>query len=179
MNFGNIERKDLRFRFCGSGGMGIILIGYIFGKAAIYDDKNALQTQSYGATQRGSKVRSDIIISEDQILNPIIDKADVLIALSQNAFDYYLPNTTEDYLLLINSNLIDYANEKSTIKIPASNIAHELKNLKVLNTIMLGALIKKTQIISKKSIIKAITDSISKTYRDINIQAFNRGYNFL
>ncbi|MBD3230177.1 MAG: 2-oxoacid:ferredoxin oxidoreductase subunit gamma [Candidatus Lokiarchaeota archaeon] len=178
MNFGNGKKEKISIRFCGTGGMGVILVGFILGKAAIYEDKNAIQMQSYGASQRGSKVRSDVIISENEILYPIIDKADVLIAFSKRAFDYYLPKTTKNALVLINSDLIDYQNE-SIIKIPASKIARELNNPKVLNIVMLGAFIKKTEILTTKSIIKSINNTIPKSYQEVNKLAFNRGINLV
>ena len=180
MNSGKNEINEKSIRFCGLGGMGVILVSVILGKAAIYDNKNAIQTQSYGAEQRGTKVRSDVIISDSEMISyPVIDKADILVAISQEAFDFYYPNTKENGFIFINSDLIQFKGDRKNIfKIPASEFAKELKNEKVANMIMLGALIKVTKIVSKEAIIKSISDTVSERYKELNIKAIKKGYDF-
>ncbi len=181
MHSGKNEESETSIRFCGLGGMGVILVSVILGKAAIYDKKNAIQTQSYGAEQRGTKVRSDVIISKsDMISYPVIDKADILVAISQEAFDFYYPNTKKDGFIFINSDLIQFDDDrKNVFKIPASKIAKELENEKVANMIMLGALIKVTNIVSKDAIIRSISDTVSEKYKDLNIKAIEKGFNII
>jgi len=181
MNFGLVERKQVKIRICGISGMGVILTSIILGKAAIYDNKNAIQTQSYGAEQRGAKVRGDVIISDaETIIYPEIDQADILIAFSQEAFDFYSPFTKEDSQLFLNSDLITSPPEKETVyTIPAIKFASELHNDKVVNMILLGALIRKTKIISKDSIIKSISETVPESYKEINLQAFEIGYEYI
>lgn len=182
MNSGKVNLKnDISIRFCGIGGMGVILVSVILGKAAIYDNKNATQTQSYGAEQRGSKVKSDVIISEkDRIDYPVIEKADVLVALSQNAFDSYISETKKDVIILINSDLVQVKNRiiNNLYKIPATKIATELNNKRVINFVMLGYLIKILKIVSIKSIQKSIYETFSKQISDQNYQAFQKGFNY-
>jgi len=180
LSFGKKEQNEVSIRFCGLGGMGVILVSVILGKAAIFDGKNAIQTQSYGAEQRGTKVKSDVIISDsDMIAYPVIDEADILVAFSQEAFDFYYPNTAKDSKIFLNSDLIKFSKRKKEVyKIPAIKLARELKNEKVINIIMLGALIKNTEIVSKESIIKSIEDTIPEKLRDLNIKAIEKGYLF-
>lgn len=170
----------VNFRFCGIGGMGVILSSIILGKSAIYDNKNATQTQSYGAEQRGTKVKSDVIISKEEIITyPVVDTADVLIALSQEAFDYYYKTTGKDSLILVNSDLVSIKQKiENLYQIPATKLANELENPRVANIILLGALIKLTDKVSKESIMKAISDTVKKSFREINFKAFEIGYNF-
>jgi 2-oxoglutarate ferredoxin oxidoreductase subunit gamma len=181
MNFRRTARKEIKVRICGIGGMGVILTSIILGKAAIYDNKNAIQTQSYGAQQRGAKVRGDVIITDEgTIISPEIDQVDVLVAFSQEAFEFYLPSTKNNSQLFLNSDLITFSQEKMTIyNIPAITLASELHNEKVVNMIMLGALIKKTEIVSTDSILKSISDSVSKSYNTLNINAFQMGYDYI
>ncbi|MHA1797986.1 MAG: 2-oxoacid:acceptor oxidoreductase family protein, partial [Candidatus Helarchaeota archaeon] len=76
----------LEIRFSGFGGQGVILASVILGKAAILEGKNAVQTQAYGPEKRGSLLRSDIIITENEEINyATIEKADVLVAMSEKA----------------------------------------------------------------------------------------------
>ena len=180
MSFGRKKNHNIGIRICGVGGMGVILSSVVLGKAAIYDNKIAVQTQSYGAEQRGTKVKSDVIISEKDPINyPIIDRADILISFTQEAFNFYLPHTNPESLIFINSDNI-HINEKETniYEVPARELSKELKNEKVLNLIMLGALIKITNIVSLESMKKAITDTVSKAFLAINIKAFQKGYEY-
>jgi len=48
----------------GFGGQGVILAGLLLGKAAINDNKYAVQTQSYGPESRGGAARSEVVISD-------------------------------------------------------------------------------------------------------------------
>ena len=178
MSFGKKKKKETKIRFCGLGGMGVILTSIILGKAAIYDNKNAIQTQSYGPEQRGSKVKSDVIISEDELISyPTDGKVDILVGFSQDAFNYYSDKVKENGLILINVDLIKIKTDSDKIyKIPASSIAKELNNEKILNMIMLGSLCKLTNLVSKESIHKSITDSVHSPFIKVNIRAFNKGF---
>lgn len=180
MSFGKEENHKTGIRICGVGGMGVILSSVVLGKAAIYDNKIAVQTQSYGAAQRGTKVRSDVIISESGVINyPIIDKADILIAFTQEAFNFFIPNIKLDSKIFINSNNVKCEKITNNLyEIPARDLARELKNDRVLNLIILGALLKITNIVTMKSMIKSITDTVSEPFIEINIQALQKGYEY-
>ena len=162
-------------------GIRVILASIILGKAAIYDKKNAIQTQSYGAEQRGSKVRSDVIISEKESINyPIVDNPDILIALSQDAFNKFFPDVKEDGIIIINSDLVQIDEDINKLhQLPATTMAINLNFKKVANIIMLGALIKATGIVSKESIFKSISDTVPEKYVELNIQAFQQGFDYL
>jgi 2-oxoglutarate ferredoxin oxidoreductase subunit gamma len=183
MNSGKKEKEqtaDISIRFCGLGGMGIILSSIILGKAAIYDNKNAIQTQSYGAEQRGSKVKSDVIISKKRFINyPVIDKADILVALSQDAFEKFLSSTKKDGILLINSDLIKLnVMDRKVYSIPAMTLARELDFKKVANIIILGALVRISGVVSKESVIKSISETVREKHIAINIDAFRIGFDY-
>ena len=180
MSSGKEENHKTGIRICGVGGMGVILSSVVLGKAAIYDNKIAIQTQSYGAEQRGTKVRSDVIISESGVINyPIIEKADILIAFTQEAFNFFIHDTKPESKIFINSNNVKYEGKTNNLyEIPARNLAKELKNERVLNLIILGALIKITNIVTKESMIKSIADTVSKPFIEINLQALQKGYDY-
>jgi len=179
MSFGKNDQKEISIRFSGAGGMGVILASIILGRAAIDDGKNSIQTQSYGAEQRGTKVKSDILISEYNEPNfPLFDTVDILMAFSQDAFNHFYPKTRKNTIILINTDLVEFKQENNNLfRIPASSIAEELNNPKIMNIIMLGSLLKITNIVSKESLIKAIKTSVPKKYENVNIEGFNKGYN--
>ncbi|MFX1277817.1 MAG: 2-oxoacid:acceptor oxidoreductase family protein [Promethearchaeota archaeon] len=181
MNSGRKEQGEVNIRFCGIGGMGVILSCIILGKAALYDNKNAIQTQSYGPEQRGTRVKSDIIIAEGELTSyPTESEVDILVAYSDDAYNFYSNQVKSSGLRFINSDLIKLENiTDMTFPIPANSIAQEFKNLKLVNIIMLGALIKKTKLVSLNAIKKSISESIPLRFIEINLKALNAGYEFL
>ena len=77
-------------RLAGEGGQGMILAGIILAEAAaIYDDKMAVQTQSYGPEARGGASKSEVVIADGEIDHPEVLSADVVVTLSQEAYDKY------------------------------------------------------------------------------------------
>ena len=89
-------------RICGFGGQGVILSGFIFGKAAsVFMDYNAVQSQSYGPEARGGAARSEVIISDEKIGYPRPTSVDFFIAMSQEAFDTYRDDIRDDTIIVI------------------------------------------------------------------------------
>jgi 2-oxoglutarate ferredoxin oxidoreductase subunit gamma len=93
-------RKE--FRLSGSGGQGLILAGKILAEAAaIYDGKNATQSQSYGPEARGGSSRSEIIVSDEEIDYPKAVNIDLLLAFTQEACDKYKKDVKDDGIVLV------------------------------------------------------------------------------
>ncbi len=165
-------------RISGLGGQGVVLAGQILGRAAVYDGKNVVQTQSYGAEARGSAAKSEVIISEGKIGFPAVRKCDILIAMNQNALDRHFKDLKEDGVLIIDStDLNKIPRTKAKIfKFPATEIAEKTFGAKIYaNMFMLGALTKITNIVSEKAIERAIEDTIGKKATDTNRQAYKKG----
>ncbi len=80
----------MEIRLAGEGGQGMILAGIILAEAAaVYDNKNAVQTQSYGPEARGGASKAEVVIAQGDIDHPEVIIADVLVAMSQEACDKY------------------------------------------------------------------------------------------
>ena len=180
---GEIMRKEVRLS--GFGGQGIILAGVILGRgASLYDNKNAVQTQSYGPEARGGASKSEVVISEEEISFPKVIKPDILVCMSQPAFDKYGMDVKENGCVIVDKDLVsipeDYENNFNVYQVPFTEIAHKDVGLKIVaNIVMLGALTKITNIISKDAIEKAILDSVPKGTEKKNILAFEKGYDYM
>lgn len=169
----------MNIRFSGFGGQGIVLSGYIYGVAAVYDGKKALQTQSYGSESRGGGCRSDVIISEDEIFELAPPRLDVLVALSQAAYEAYLPALKEDGTLILEDDLVDTGDgsDHRTFRIKATDIAHKTFGRKIMaNMVMLGFICAIIEVVSRESLERAILGSVSKGTETKNQQAFEEGY---
>ena len=69
-----------RLVFSGSGGQGVITAAIILAEAAVlHEGLNAVQAQSYGPEARGGATRSDIIISDSEILFPKVTQPNILV----------------------------------------------------------------------------------------------------
>lgn len=171
-------RERIEIRICGLGGQGVVLAGQILGKAAVYDGKNVVQTQSYGAEARGSAAKSEVIISNSQIGFPMVRKCDILVAMSQTAVDKYIKDLKENGFLLIDESLVEKIPKitAKVFKVPSTKKAENIFKTKLYaNIIMLGALTKITGIVSEKSLERAISESVPENAREQNLKAFKEG----
>jgi 2-oxoglutarate ferredoxin oxidoreductase subunit gamma len=169
----------MNIRFSGFGGQGIVLSGYIYGVAAVLDGKQALQTQSYGSESRGGGCRSDVIISDADIHELAPPRLDVLIALSQAAYDAYRPALKEGGTLILEDDLVQPGDgaPARTFRIKATDIAHKKFGRKIMaNMVMLGFICPILQVVSKDSLEQAILGNVPKGTEEMNQQAFEEGY---
>lgn len=167
-------------RVSGFGGQGVIKSGYIIGKAAsIYDTFHATMTQSFGPEARGSACSSQIIIDEEPILYPYLKKADVLISMSQEAYDIYSRTLKEDGLLLIDEDLVKPGKVSEGVRtyaIPSTRFAEELGNRIVLNIVMLGFFASISKMLNFEALQNAVKTSVPSRTISLNMSALDRGF---
>ena len=172
----------LEIRVAGFGGRGIIRAGLMLATAAsIYENKNAVQTQSYGPESRGGACKSEIVISDEEIDFPKVIEPDILIVMSQEAYDTHVDTTKKGGTLLLDSDLVP--REKLTpnirvFKVPATKIAEKLGKTLVANVVMLGALTSITNLVSVKSMKKSILGTIPKGTEKLNLEAYKKGNDY-
>ena len=164
----------------GFGGQGIILTGYIVGKAAsIFDSKHATMTQAFGPEARGSACSSQLIVSDDIIRYPYVKIPQVMVIMSQEAFNKFSPQIDPHGMLLIEEELVDPSGLPETVelhKIPATRIAEELGRKIVLNIVMVGFFTAMTGLVSREAMRQAVETSVPKGTEELNLKAFDRGY---
>lgn len=174
--------KTTEVRLTGFGGQGIILAGYITGKAAsLYADLHATLTQNYGPESRGGACSIQLIISSSPIFYPVLTRTDILVAMSQEGYIKYTPELKPNGILLIEENLVKTTKSKSDIKtvsVPATQLAEKLGKKIVANLVMLGFLIGQTKVLSKEAVEKAIKTSVPKGTEALNLKAFRIGYEY-
>jgi 2-oxoglutarate ferredoxin oxidoreductase subunit gamma len=163
----------------GVGGQGVVLSGILLGTAAtLFEGKKAVQTQSYSSELRGGSARAEVIISEEAVTDPQVRKPDILIVLAEDALSKYIKKIKPKGLLVIDSDLVKGAKpgDHEILSIPATSIADkEMGNIVVANLIILGAIIRKTGLLSVESMEKAIEVSVPKKAITLNLNAFRRG----
>lgn len=166
-------------RLSGAGGQGLILIGKILAEAAaIYDGKNATQSQSYGPEARGGASRSEVILSDGDIDYPKATNIDLLVAMTQEAADKYASDVKDDGIIIVDSGFVKNL-PKGNFKVhkyPITKTAEDTIGKKlVANIVALGIIEQLSKIISEKAMLNAIRARVPKGTEEINIKAFNQG----
>ena len=173
--------KTTQVKICGFGGQGIVLAGYILGKAAtIYDKKHATMTQSYGPESRGGACSAQLIISDTEIDFPEVLVPDIMVIMSKEAYEKYVADLRAGGILIYDTDLVENNNalpaSTKVHSIPATRLAEELGKKIVSNIIMLGYFTAITKIVGAKSMEEAIRTSIPKGTEELNLRAFQKGY---
>jgi 2-oxoglutarate ferredoxin oxidoreductase subunit gamma len=171
-----INRKEIRL--AGEGGQGMILAGIILAEAAaIYDNKNATQTQSYGPEARGGASKAEVVIDQGEIDHPEVILADVLVAMSQEACDKYAGNLKKDGILIVDQERVGRVPSNRAIKIPITRLAQESSGKSITaNVVALGVLVGLTGVVSRQAITQAVAARAPKGTKDMNQAALSAGF---
>lgn len=168
----------MRIRFAGFGGQGIILCGLAFGKAAMLDGKRSIQTQSYGSSSRGGLTRSDVCIQEAEIHDLLYDELDVLVTLSQQAYDFYARDLLPEGSLFYETDLVRLADgeAREARGIPATDIAFKGFGRKIMaNMVMMGLVNARVGAVSHASLVRTVRESVPRGTEDTNVAALEEG----
>lgn len=166
-------------RISGFGGQGVVLAGYILGKAiSLYEGKEAVMTQSYGPEARGGASSANVVMSERSIAYPFVQNADILVALSQEAYTRFRPQAKTEAQVLIDQDLVKPHPDDRVHAIPATYLAEELGRRIVANMIMMGFFTGVTTIVSRESMEQSIKNSVKPKTVDMNLEAFQRGFEY-
>lgn len=168
------------FRLSGSGGQGLILAGKILAEAAaIYDGKNATQSQSYGPEARGGSSRSEVIVSDEEIDYPKAVNIDLLLCFTQEACDKYSGDISKNGILLADSKYVVNIpkGDFRVFSLPITEIAEkEAGKTLVANLVALGMITALTNVVTKEAVESAILSRVPKGTEELNIKAFNIGF---
>lgn len=172
--------EKIEVRLAGFGGQGIILSGHILGKAAsLFEQKNAVFTQSYGPEARGGSCSADVVVSDAPIYYPKVGLPDVLVVMSQGAWGTYGGFIRPGGILILDEDLVALDNEPGGVtvfRVPSTRIAEEMGRRIIANIVMLGAVAALGGITGYDSLRKSVLDSIPPGTEDLNMAAFDRGY---
>ncbi len=168
-------------RFAGTGGQGMISVAIILGEAiSLYDWKYAAQTQSYGPESRGTAARADVVVSETTIDYPKVSLPDILVIMSQGAWEKYGERIKPNGYLFIDSTVSfqkDHLQNKNitVFQLPCIEKGETLsKRPLVSNIVMLGVVVTKTNIVSEIAVKRSLQERWPQ-HSKLNLQAFNEG----
>ncbi len=153
------------FIFAGFGGQGMLLIGKFLALACMNDGKHVSWLPSYGPEMRGGTANCSVIVSDEEVASPMVDKADVIIAMNEPSLDKFEEKVRPGGILVINSSIIDRKSVRDDIDVVYCNALHlaeEVGNPKGANVAILGAMLKKCPVVSTELMVDAIREELGE-----------------
>ncbi len=169
-------------RIAGFGGQGVILSAIVIGKAAsVFEDGFATMTQSFGPEARGGACSAQVILSDQPVLYPYVARPDILVVMSQEAYTKFAPELKDNGILIIEEDLVRVSLVKGHVRVysvPATRLAEELGKRMVLNIVMVGFFAAVTGLVDAAALRKAVGDSVPEHFAELNLKAFDKGFNY-
>ena len=167
--------------FAGFGGQGVLSMGLNVAQAAMMEGKNVTYLPAYGVEVRGGTANCTVAISDEEIASPVASAPEFLVAMNQPSVFRFQNQVESGGVLLINSTLIEVEISRGdieVIRVPAGDIAEKLESPKSANMVMLGAFIKKSNIVSISAIIEELKNTLKGKEKliAINEKALMAGY---
>jgi len=172
--------------FAGFGGQGVILAGKIVCIAAMMEGKYVSHIPSYGAEMRGGTANCSVVISEEEVASPVVERPDICIVLNAPSMVKFEPRLKKGGLLIYNSSLIKDKPKRDdieTLAINANEISEKHGSSRGVNMAALGFLVKKVSgLVKLDSLTKALDEAVSERNRKhnpVNIAIMTEAYNLL
>jgi len=172
---------EAQFLIAGFGGQGVLLIGQLLAKAAMHEGMNVSWMPSYGPEMRGGEANCAVVISDEPIGSPLVTEIPIAVIMNKPSMIKFTPAMEKGGIMLYNSSLIDITPDRddiTAIPVDCNGIAEELGNARTANMVMLGAILKKTGVVSIDSAMEALKATFGPKKEHllpINRQAMERG----
>lgn len=173
-----IANGRVELRLSGAGGQGLITAGVILSAAAVLDDLQVVQTQSYGPEARLGASRAEVIIATETIAYPQVTQPDVILCLSQESFDKYISDADEETLVIVDATNVEVNGSTNGAQVhafPITATAVELGQKVVANVVALGALNALAAVVSSESLEEAVLRRVPEKHRELNAKALEAG----
>lgn len=183
--------------FSGVGGQGIVVASDIFCEAALIDGWDVAKAEVHGMAQRGGSIVAHVRVGE-KVHAPLIEKgkADIILGFEMLETARVLPMLNKGGSVILNAKYIQpstsaaassglnderlldliRARAHKVYTIDGIDIANRLGNILVVNTILIGALSAIAKdLVTPKSLEKAIVGRLKEKYVALNLEAFKIG----
>ena len=167
--------------FAGFGGQGALSMGLNLAQAAMVEGKNVTYLPSYGAEVRGGTANCTVALSDEDIASPVASSPEFIVVMNKPSLVRFQNLLQSGGVLFINSSLVDAETTRGdieVIRVPANTIAEELGSPKAANMVMLGAFIKKSNLVSLETVIAELKNVLKKkkSLIGINTKSLKTGH---
>ena len=168
-------------RITGFGGQGVVLSGYIIGRAcAINAAQHATMIQSFGPEARGSACSATLTVSSTEVLYPYIDRPDVFVVMSSEGYEMYRDELKDTGTMVYEKDLVHptFKEGQLAFGVPSTRIAESLGRPIVQNIVMLGFFTAVSKIVTREEMREAVKDSVPPGTEELNLKAFDAGFSY-
>ncbi|MTK10686.1 MAG: 2-oxoacid:ferredoxin oxidoreductase subunit gamma [Clostridiaceae bacterium] len=168
--------------FAGFGGQGILSMGKFLAYAGMDANLNVSWLPSYGPEMRGGTANCSVILTDEGIGSPIVTKADSIVVMNRPSLEKFEGIVEANGLIVLDSDLVDVMptrTDLNVIAIPAQTIAQELGSKTIANMVLLGALVKKTGIVTIEALLDSLKAHGKEKFFEINKKAIERGIEYV
>ena len=168
----------------GFGGQGVLFAGKLLAYKGMYENKELSWLPSYGPEMRGGTANCSVIISDTPVGSPIVDNPDVLMVMNLPSLDKYENAVTKGGKIFVDSSFIERKVERTDVDayyIPATKMAAEAGVPTLANMILLGKMLKETQVLDFEGLDGVFKKIVSAKRADLieaNLKALELGYNY-
>ncbi len=176
---------QIKTLFAGFGGQGVLMMGYSFAQAAMFDGLHVTYLPSYGVEVRGGTANCTVGVSNEEIASPVASQPDYLVVMNNPSLLTFQTRIAPGGAFFLNSSILSGRPNRTDVdiwEIPAADIATELGNPRVQNVVMMGAYVKMTRIVSAETYLKSLKSILGtkkKAAMEINRKAFEAGFTYL
>ncbi len=166
----------------GFGGQGVLFAGQVLAYAAMDAGRHVTWIPSYGPEMRGGTANCTVIIAKEPIGAPLVDRPDIAVVLNLPSFEKYEPLVKPGGLLVVNSAIVSAESKRDDIDViyvPANHIAEELGSTKMLNMVVVGALLGARPLLSLEQVGETLREHLPPSKQELlaaNQQALQRGF---
>lgn len=171
--------EQFEILLAGSGGQGLGLVGVMLSQYFVEEeDKNVVETEAYAISMRGGHSRADVLVSTSEINDLKVQEPDILLAMSQESADFFIPKVKETGSIFLDSTNVKAIPETRArvFSFPFTEEARGLGSEVVANVIALGAMAAISPIISRQSLENTLKKRLGSPQMEANLQAFTKGY---
>ena len=171
--------------FSGFGGQGVIMMGYLLATGGMYEGKNVTCLPSYGAEVRGGTANCTVVLSTEEIASPVASEPEFAVLMNNPSLFRFQNQVQSGGSIFLNSSMIEarpIRGDLEIYEIPVNDLAKQLKADKATNMIMLGAFIKKSEVVSLETMNHVLKDTFGNrnpAILKLNKSALQSGYDYL
>lgn len=149
--------------------------GIMLAEAAILEEKNVVQTVSYGIATRGGFSMAGVIIDREEIIFQEVQNADVVLALTDEAMEKFRGLSERGTTIFYDTTFMKASPGESLFGFPFTDMASRLGHVGMANIIALGCMAKMKGMVRTESLAEVIRRRFSGNVQALNLQALRAG----
>jgi 2-oxoglutarate ferredoxin oxidoreductase subunit gamma len=157
-----VERATI---LSGFGGQGLLFAGQVLAQSGMREGRHVSWLPSYGPEMRGGTASCTVIVADRPIGSPVVDRADIVIALNPPSLARFEGLLAPGGLLVINDSLIEADPSRTDVevlRVPCSALAREVGDERVISIIALGSALGRRPLVAPDTVRAALSELAAK-----------------